>query len=146
MSAFGMFTNEGDIALAEKLNEVLDTVPNGLDDDEAYAFVTEALRADSKFCAEHSEWDDTDVREAIYAWLYEPAKIKTTEAQATVSVEFHFPVEVMTLNGDARSVLDDKSDEIHEIIDDAVQDALANIEEKIGRIAGEWSGVSVQVI
>ena len=94
----------------------------------------------------HGEWQDTEVREAIYAWLDETAIIKATEARATVVVEFSFPVDVVTLDGNARSVLENKNDEIQDILDDAVADAFSRIEEKIGRIAGEWSGISVRII
>ncbi len=146
MNTFGMYTNDGEIALAQKLNEVLETMPYGLTADERYGFIAKALLADNNFCSKHGEWQDTVVRETVYAWLDEPVIIKATEARATVVVEFSFPVDVITLDGNARSVLENKNDEIQDILDDAVSDAFSRIEEKIGRIAGEWSGISVRII
>lgn len=145
MKTFGMYTNEGDVALAHKLNEALGAMPDNLNIDERIMFIKDALRTDSEFCANHSEWNDTDVLDAIGWWAEHTTKLKIRDCEATVSVEFHFPVEVTTLNGDARSVLNDKGDEIHAIIEDAVQDALATIEKRVGRIAGEWSGVSINI-
>jgi hypothetical protein len=141
-----MFTNEGEVALARRLNEALDTMPDDIDTDEAFEFVENALLADSEFCAEHGEWRDTAVREAIYGWLDSRTKVNITEDRATVAVEFTFPIEFTTLDGDARSALNDESEAIHAIIDEAVREALSLVEQRVGRIAGEWSGVKVDVI
>ena len=143
-----MYDTEGDIALARKLNEALSAMPEGLNTDERFAFIKDALLADSEFTganAKHGEWQDTAVRDALAWWAENPTRLNISDVRTTVSVEFHFPVEVTTLNGDAHSVLDDRGDEIHAIIEDAVQDALATIEKRVGRIAGEWSGVSVTI-
>jgi hypothetical protein len=141
-----MFTNEGDVALARRLNEALDTMPDDIDTDEAFVLVENALLADSEFCAEHGEWRDTAVREAIHGWLDNRTKVNITEDRATVAVEFTFPIEFTTLDGDARSALVDESEVIHAIIDEAVREALSLVEQRVGRIAGEWSGVKVDVI
>ena len=146
MTTFQMFTNEGEVALARRLNEALDTMPDDIDTDEAFEFVENALLADSEFCAEHGEWRDTAVREAIYGWLDSRTKVNITEDRATVAVEFTFPIEFTTLDGDARSALNDESEAIHAIIDEAVREALSLVEQRVGRIAGEWSGVKVDVI
>lgn len=146
MTTFAMFTNEGEIALAQKLNEALDAMPDDLNHDERFVFIKEVLLADSEFCANHGEWEDTAVRDSIYWWAKNPTKVDIRDKRATVAVEFYFPVEVTTLDDDARSVLDDKRDEINSLIENAVQDALSLIGERIGRIAGEWSGVQVRII
>ena len=145
MTTFAMFTNEGDVALARRLNEALDKLPDDIDAEEAFWVVESTLLADSEFCAEHGEWRDTAVREAIYGWLNSRTKVNITEERATVAVEFTFPIEFTMLDGDARSALNDEGEAIHAIIDDAVREALSLIEQRVGRIAGEWSGVKVNV-
>jgi hypothetical protein len=141
----GMYDNEGNIALARKLNELLNAMPkDAYNADLRFIFAKEALLADSNFCTKHPEWQDTAVRDVILSWAESQKKINISDERATVSVQFHFPVEVTTLNGDARAVLDDKGDEIHEIVEDAVKYALAEIEKRVGHIAGEWSGVQIQ--
>lgn len=146
MTRLRMYTNEGEIALARKLNEVLGVMPASLTVDERVMFVKDALSADTELNAKHGEWRDTVVQEAISWWVENPTKFDIREERATVAVEFSFPVEVVTLESDARVVLDDKGDEIHEIVEDAVKYALAEIEKRIGRIAGEWSGVQIQFV
>ena len=146
MTTFAMFTNEGDVALARRLNEALDKLPDDIDAEEAFWAVESTLLADSEFCAKHGEWRDTAVREAIYRWLESRTKVDITEDRATFAVEFRFPIEFTTLEDDARSsFLSDASDEIYVIIDSAVRESLSLIEQRVGRIAGEWSGVKVDV-
>ena len=145
MTTFAMFTNEGDVALARRLNEALDKLPDDIDAEGAFWAVESTLLADSEFCAEHGEWRDTAVREAIYGWLNSRTKVNITEERATVAVEFTFPIEFTMLDGDARSAFNEESEAIHAIIDDAVREALSLIEQRVGRIAGEWSGVKVNV-
>lgn len=139
----GMYSNKGNIALAQKLNDALFAMPDDLTAEQRVMFVDDFLRADSEFCGKYGEWQDSDVRDSISSWAESPTKMSIRERRATIEVGFHFPVGLMTLDGDVGSALDERSDEIHAIVEGAVKDALCLIEERVGRIAGEWSGVEI---
>ena len=146
MTTFAMFTSEGDVALAQRLNTALDTMTDEMDIDQRFEFIEETLRSDIEFSSKHGEWRDTAVREEIYKWLQDETKVDIRDERATVAVEFTFPIEVATLDGDAEAMLGDRSDEIHTLIEAAIQDVLLVIEKRVGRIAGEWSGVQMRVL
>lgn len=141
--SLGMFTNEGNIALAELLTDALDQMPSGLTADEQYERICSHIEADSDFCGKHSEWSDTAVREVIYSWIEAPEHIAAVEATATVEVGFSFTVTVPTLDGDARSVLEG-SDDLRDILQEAVEDALSEIENRVGQTGAEWSGMELR--
>lgn len=145
MTDFGMFTNEGNIALAEKLTQALDSLPTGLTTDEQYARFSDLCESDLDFCARHGEWSDTVVREAVYSWLEAPEAMATTEAVGTVDFGATIHITVPTLDGDADAVLEERLEEIREIIRVAIQESLSVIDKRIGR-CHEWSGVVVRIV
>jgi len=145
-SDFGMFTNEGDIALAGKLNEALDTMPTGLTVDEQYERFRDLCEADADFCEKHGEWSDTAVREVVYSLLEAPTRLTTTQATATVLFEGSVRISVPTLDGDARAVLEAHHDEIASLLAEAIENALNKVEKQVGGDIGEWSGVETRVI
>jgi len=147
MYDFGMYTNEGDIALAEKLTEALETMPSGLTADERYARVSDLCGSDPDFSAQHSEWQDTAVREAIYAWLDIPEAMTVKEAVGTIEFGATIRIAVPTLDGDADSVLNERLDEITDIIQEAIEGAMSEIDRRVGDASGhEWSGVNIRVL
>lgn len=145
-SDFGMFTNEGNIALAEKLNETLDSMGTGLTADEYYARFRDLCEGDSDFCEVHGEWSDTVVREIVYSWLEAPTKLTTTRATATVLFEGSVRISVPTLDGDAQAVLEANHDEIASLLAEAIESALDKISRQVNGDIGEWSGVETRVI
>lgn len=145
MKTLGMYDNEGNVALARKLNGILGVMPETLTVDERVMFVKDTLRADTDFCAKHGEWTDTECQNILAWWFENPKKLKISDTAMTVSVGFYFPLEVTTLNDDVHAVFEDRANDIHEIIEDAIQNALQLIEKRVGRIAGEWSGVSLSI-
>jgi len=147
MANFGMFTNEGSIALAEKLNEALRSMPAHLTADGQYARVCEICESDPEFNARHGEWRDTEVREAIYAWLDESGTITMKKARATIDIAAQIQISVPTLDGDAKAVLSNRLDEIEEIIEEAIETAMTELDSRVGDASSnEWSGVQVRII
>ena len=143
---FAMFTDEGNIALAEKLTQALDAMPTGLTLDEQYARFSELCEADPDFCARHGEWSDTQVREIVYAWLDAPEALTVREASGTIEFGGVFHIKVPTLDGDAGAVLEKRLDEIAEILSDAIESALGEIDRRVGNTGHEWSGLDIEVI
>lgn len=142
-----MFTNEGNIALAEKLTQALDSLPTGLTTDEQYARFSDLCEADLDFCARHGEWSDSAVREAVYSWLEAPEAMTMTEAVGTVDFGATIHITVPTLDGDADAVLEERLEEIREIIQVAIEAALGVIDKRIGDTSRhEWSGVEARII
>lgn len=147
MYDFGMYTNDGNIALAEKLTEALETMPTGLTADGRYARVSDLCKSDPDFCAKHSEWSDTEVREAIYSWLEEPETMAVKEAVGTIEVSATIRIGVPTLDGDADVVLNERLDEISDILEKAIEEAMSELDRRIGDASGrEWSGIQVRVL
>lgn len=146
MSDFGMFTNEGDIALAEKLNEALDSMPSGLTAHEQYARFSELCEADADFCEKHGEWSDTAVREIVYSLLEAPTKLIVTDAPAMVLFEGNIQINVPTLDGDGQKALERQHDEIVDILRDALEIALNKIEKQLGVNISEWSGIETRIV
>lgn len=147
MNDFGMYTNEGNIALAEKLTQTLDSLPTGLTTDEQYARFSDLCETDLDFCARHSEWSDTAVREAVYSWLEAPEAMTVKEAVGTIEFGATIRIAVPTLDGDAGAVLNERLDEIGDIIQVAIEAAMGVIDNRIGDTSQyEWSGVEVRVI
>ena len=66
-----------------------------------------------------------------------------TEETATIVFEVRIPLAVQTEDGDACAVLDNHDTDIHDILTRAIKSAIAELEEKVGRLAGEWSGVDL---
>lgn len=145
--SLGMFTNDGNVALAEKLAEALDAMPSGLAVDEQYERVCSHIREDSAFCEAHGEWSDTVVREAIFSWLEAPEAMTMTEAVGTVDFGATIHITVPTLDGDADAVLEERLEEIRDIIQVAIEAAIGVIDKRIGDASRhEWSGVEVRVL
>ena len=142
-----MFTNEGNIALAEKLSQALDSLPTGLTTDEQYARFSDLCEADLDFCARHGEWSDTTVREAVYSWLEAPEGLTITEAVGTIDFGATIHITVPTLDGDADAVLENRLDEIAEILQLAIEAAMDVIDKRIGNTSGhEWSGLRLEIL
>lgn len=147
MDNLEMYTNEGNIALAEKLNEALESMPAGLTIDAQYARVSDLCKADPDFNARHSEWQDTAVREAIYSWLDAPEPMTTIEAAGTIELGALIRIAVPTLNGDADEVLNERLDEISDIFQEAIETAMSELDRRVGDASSyEWSGVQVRII
>jgi len=145
---FAMFTNEGNIAVAAKLTQVLNETPvgGGITSDELYARFSELCEADLEFCARHGEWSDTQVREIVYAWLDAPEALTVLEAVGTIEFGGVFHIKVPTLDGDADAVLEKRLDEIAEILSDAVESALMELDRRVGNTGQEWSGLEVDIL
>lgn len=146
MSDFGMHTNEGDIALAEKLNEALDSMPSGLTAHEQYERFRDLCEADADFCEKHGEWSDTAVREIVYSLLEAPTKLIVTDAPAMVLFEGNIQINVPTLDGDGQKALERQHDEIVDILRDALEIALNKIEKQLGVSISEWSGIETRIV
>lgn len=145
MTTFGMFTNEGNIALAEKLNQALSEMPTGLTADEQYARFRELCESDHEFATQHAEWSDTAVREIVYSWLDAPEAMTVTEQEASIDLSATLFLRVPTLDGDACAALGAHHDEISELLSEAIQEAMSAIERRIGVSFTEWSGVATRL-
>ena len=143
----GMFTNEGDLALAKKLTEALNAMPSSLTVDEQFSQIVYHCKQDLDFCEKHSEWQDTAVREAIYSWLEAPEAMMETEAVGTIDFGATIHITVPTLDGDADAVLSERLDEITDIIQEAIEGAMDKLDRRVGDASRhEWSGVRIRII
>lgn len=143
----GMYTNEGNLALAKKLTEALNAMPLSLTDDEQFSQIVHHCKQDPDFCEKHSEWQDTVVREAIYSWLDAPEAMTVTEAVGTIDFGATIHIAVPTLDGDADSVLNKRLDEIEDIIQEAIEGAMDELDRRVGNASQhEWSGVRIRII
>lgn len=144
MTDFGMFTNEGNLAVAERLTQITDP---DLTAAEQYARFRDLCETDQEFCAQHGEWSDTAAREAVYSWLDAPEALTVTEKVGGVEFGATIFIKVPTLDGDADAVLTKRLNEIRDIIQEAIEEAMSELDKRIGNTSGqEWSGLDIRVI
>lgn len=145
MTTFGMFTNEGEVALASLLNDALASLPSGIHSVDLYAQVLEFIRNRPAFCASHPEHDDTAVREAIWSWAQSAEPLSVSQASATLTLSATIPVSVLTVGDDAEQALS-YDDEVHEIFQNAIEEAMEELQRRgLVDSIGEWSGLEMEI-